>query len=96
MSMIGLCYKSGCLKHGEFQVNEAIQRKKAKLVIIAEDASENTKIKTRAVADKHKMNVLEYADKYTLGRIIGKEERSLLAVCDSGFADKIWLLYKEA
>lgn len=77
-------------------MNEAIRKKKAKLVIIAEDASENIKARFRALAESNRIHVLEYADKDTLGRWIGKGERSLLAVCEKGFADKIWLLYKEA
>ena len=94
--MISLSYKAGYLKHGEFQVNEAIKKNKARLIIVATDASQNTKTKIMTVADTHNVKLVEYADKYTLGRVIGKEERSLLAVCDKGFADKILLLYKEA
>ena len=42
-SMIGLATKAGKVVSGEFAVEKAIKDGKAFLVIIAEDASDNTK-----------------------------------------------------
>ena len=41
--ILGLCMKSGNLLSGEFQCEKAVKKNKAKLVIIAKDASLNTK-----------------------------------------------------
>lgn len=42
LSTLGLCMRSGNLSSGDFAVSEAV-RKNACLVIVAMDASENTK-----------------------------------------------------
>ena len=42
-SMLGLCMKAGRLTSGEVGCEAAIKGKKAKLIILAEDASEKTK-----------------------------------------------------
>lgn len=94
--MISLCYKAGYVKHGEFQVDEAVGRKKAVLLIVANDASNNTKKRIANIAKTANIRSFEFENKETLGKIIGKDERSCLAICNLGFADKIWLLYKEA
>ena len=43
-SLLGLAMKARQLVSGEFQTQEAVKQQNAKLVIISEDASENTKI----------------------------------------------------
>ena len=59
------------------------------LVIIAEDASDNTK---KLFADKclfYEVPVYNYGTKEDLGRAIGKDLRSSVGVCDAGLADAI-------
>lgn len=43
LSMIGLATKAGKIASGEFAVESAVRKGKAVLVIIASDASDNTK-----------------------------------------------------
>ena len=43
LSMLGLAAKSGNLVSGEFSTEKAVKERKARLVIVAEDASEATK-----------------------------------------------------
>lgn len=93
--MISLCQRAGYIKHGEYQVSEAIKGGYVKLLIIAKDASKNSKDKLYTYAERFGLKSFEYSDKDLLGKIIGKDTRSCLAVCDQGFADKILLLYKE-
>ena len=40
--LIGLAMKAGKIKAGEFSVEKSIKEGKAKVVFVAEDASENT------------------------------------------------------
>jgi len=93
--MISLCQRAGYIKHGEYQVYEAIKNGYVRLLIIAGDTSENSKDKLYASAKRLEIESFEYLNKESLGKIIGKDERSCLAVCDVGFAEKILLLYKE-
>lgn len=43
LSMIGMAYKAGKIISGEDPVRKAIRKNSVKLLIIAEDASDNTK-----------------------------------------------------
>ena len=47
LSLIGIAKKAGKIAAGEFQTENAVKAGKASLVIISEEASENTKKKFR-------------------------------------------------
>ena len=86
-SLLGLAAKSGNIKSGSFQVEKAVQNGKASLVIVAEDASANTK---KLFSDKcsfYHIPVREFGSKAELGKCLGKEERSAAAVLDRGLAE---------
>ena len=61
----------------------------AELVIVAEDASANTKKKFKNMCDFYEVPIYFYGDKDTLGHAMGKEFRATLAVTDAGFAKGI-------
>ena len=62
---------------------------RAKLVIVAEEASENTKKKFRDMCAYYKVPIFFFGDMDTLGHAMGKEFRASLAVLDEGFAKGI-------
>ena len=43
LSLLGLAFRSGNLVSGEFAAREAVRKKKAALIIVPIDASDNTK-----------------------------------------------------
>ena len=81
LSLIGLAMKAGRCTSGEMMTENETKAGKAKLVVVASDASENTKKKFR--------DMCIYGDKDTLGHAMGKEFRASLAILDEGFADGI-------
>ena len=88
-SLLGIAMRGRNLVSGEFQTLEAIKKGSAMLVIIAEDASDNTK---KLFSDKcsfYEVPVLRFGTKEGLGRAIGKDLRSSVGVCDAGLADAI-------
>lgn len=87
--MIGLCMKAGQVVSGEFSVEAGLKKNKVKLVVIATDASDNTKKKFRNMCDYRQVPYFEYADKAVLGRTIGKETRASIGICDDSFAKSI-------
>ena len=95
LSMIGLAKRSGNLVSGEFAVGESIKNKKACLVIISKDASKNTKKKFRNKTSFYKIPLVEYGDRYELGKAIGKEFRMSIAITEKGFAENIHKLIEE-
>ena len=58
-------------------------------MIVAEDASENTKKKFQNMCEYYKVPIRFYGDKDTLGHAMGKQFRASLAVLDEGFAKGI-------
>ena len=89
LSLLSLATKAGKTKSGEFMTEKEIKDGNAFLVIVADDASENTKKKFRNMCEFYEVPLSFYADKDTLGHAMGKEFRASLAVVDAGFAKGI-------
>ena len=89
LSLIGLAMKAGRCKGGEMMTESEVKSGRARLVIIASDASDNTKKKFRDMCKFYKVPIYIYGDKDTLGHAMGKEFRASLAILDEGFADGI-------
>ena len=89
LSLIGLEMKAGRCASGEMMTETETKSGRAKLVIVASDASENTKKKFRDMCEFYKVPIYFYGDKDTLGHAMGKEFRASLAILDKGFADGI-------
>lgn len=89
LGTLGLAMKAGDVVSGEFMTEKAIRDGVAKLVIVAEDASANTKKKFANSCHYYQVPYAEFGDKDLLGNAIGKEFRASLAVTDKGFAKSI-------
>ena len=87
LSLIGLAMKAGKCVSGETMTESETKSGKAKFVIVAGDASENTKKKFGDMCKFYKVPFCFYGDKDTLGHAMGKEFRASLAILDEGFAD---------
>ena len=85
-SALGLCAKAGKLVSGETATLEAIRSGKAALAIVSCDASEGTTKKFRDKCRSYGITLSCFGTKEGLGRAIGRQERSCLAVTDSGMA----------
>lgn len=86
LSLIGLATKAGKTASGEFCTEKEIKSGRARAVIVAADASDNTKKKFKNMCDFYRVPVYFCADKDTLGHAMGKEFRASLAILDEGFA----------
>lgn len=86
LSLLGLAAKSRNVVSGEFSTENAVKEGKARLVVVAEDASDNTKKLFTNKCSFYKVPVYIYGEKDVLGHCMGKGSRSSLAVTDSGFA----------
>jgi len=88
-SLLSLCMKAGKLSAGEHACEIALRNEEAELVIIAEDASDNTKKKFTNKSFYYKVPVVLYSGRDRISKAIGKENRVVVAVTDSGFADSL-------
>ena len=86
LSLVSLATKAGKTASGEFCTEKEVKTGMAELVIVAEDASANTKKKFKNMCDFYEVPIYFYGDKDTLGHAMGKEFRATLAVTDAGFA----------
>ena len=89
LSLIGLATRAGKIASGEFCTEKEVKTGRAALVIVAEDASDNTKKKFRDMCEFYEVPIYFYKDKDILGHAMGKEFRESLAVLDEGFAKEI-------
>jgi ribosomal protein L7Ae-like RNA K-turn-binding protein len=95
LQLLGLATRARMMISGEELVVNDVRKGKAKLVIIAEDASENTNKKLHDKCKSFNVDILVLGSRYELGHAIGKEERVVIAITDRGFAKKITSLFNE-
>lgn len=89
LSLISLATKAGKTASGEFSTEKEVKSGRAAAVVVARDASDNTKKKFKNMCDFYQVPIYFYADKDTLGHAMGKQFRASLAILDEGFAKGI-------
>ena len=87
--MLGLASKAGKLFSGEDLVRNAIRHKKVRILIISQDASENTKKRFENTAEYYHVPMRIWGDKEQLGSSIGKSNRSVVGIGDQNFTKSI-------
>ena len=86
LSLLGLATKAGKVASGEFSTEKSVKTGKGFLVLVADDASQNTRKKFQNMCDFYEVPIYFIAKKEELGRFCGKEFRASLAVQDENFA----------
>jgi ribosomal protein L7Ae-like RNA K-turn-binding protein len=89
MSLLGLANRARKIISGEELALKEVRNGKAKLILLAADASQNT---TKKITDKcsyYNVPIKMVENREVLGQAIGKESRVVVAVLDGGFAGKL-------
>lgn len=86
---LGLAMRAKKLVTGEELVVKSISNKQVALVILAGDASANTRKKLQDKCTTYDIPIRLYADRNRLGHCIGKEQRVVIGVKDGGFAREL-------
>lgn len=89
MNLIGLATKAGKAVSGEFSTEKAVKTGKARLVVVSEEASDNTKKMFTNMCTYYKVPICYFGKKDELGHAMGKEMRASLAIVDEGLAGAI-------
>ena len=89
LSLRGLARRSNNIVSGEFATEKAIKTGTARLVIVAGDASDNTKKKFTDKCSFYEVPIAFYSDKESIGHSLGYELRTSVAVTDEGFAKSL-------
>ncbi len=86
LNLIGLATKAGKTASGEFSTEKAVKNGRARLVIVSEEASDNTRKKFENMCTYYRVPICVFGGKDELGHAMGKEMRASLAVLDDGLA----------
>ena len=82
MGMLGLAKRARCLVSGEEKVLDTVRSRKSGAVILARDASDNTKKKFHDKCSYYGIRVFEYGTKETIGHAV-------VSLTDRNFAESI-------
>ena len=88
-SYFGFARKSGNLATGYDTCIQLMKRKKIKLLIVAEDASEKTKEKFLRLAEMNHVEIHVFGKTEELSAMAGLENRSIFGLTDGNFAKAI-------
>lgn len=83
--LLGLAQKAGRIVSGEFAVEKAVRSRKAKLVLLATDASVNSKKSYHDLTSYYEVPIYEVLSKQEMGESIGKVQRAAIVLTDEGF-----------
>lgn len=89
LSTLGLAARGRNVVSGELQALNAVKDGSAMLVIVAEDASENTRKLFTDKCSFYQVPLKLYGTREELGRAIGKDMRSSLAIVNAGLAQSV-------
>ena len=89
LSTLGLAARGRNVVSGELQTLTAVKDGSAMLVIVAEDASDNTRKLFTDKCSFYQVPLKLYGTREQLGRAIGKDIRSSLAIVNAGLAQSI-------
>ncbi len=90
---LGIAQRAGCIQSGDAASEAVIKKGKAKLVLLAADASEGTKERFIHLSEFKKVPWVEGGQKLHLGCSLGKSPRSVVVVTDEGFSKKLHQLF---
>ena len=86
LGILGLARRAGAVAMGTNSVLEAVRKGKAKLILVANDASDNTKKQLQDKASFYKvpLQTLPYG-MLELGNAVGKDHTVAIALLEEGF-----------
>ncbi|MCX7614123.1 MAG: ribosomal L7Ae/L30e/S12e/Gadd45 family protein [Clostridiales bacterium] len=90
LNFLGLMKKAGKLVVGDEACYDSVRTRKAKLILVASDASPNALNRAKGYAGETKGGYIKLpATKSELGQIVGRESCAILAVTDKEFAEAL-------
>lgn len=96
LRLLGLALRAGRVTAGEDLCREAVTAHKARLLLLASDAGENTRRRFGRLATEKLPLISLEQDKSALGAALGRDTCAVCAVTDLGFASRIAALLAEA
>lgn len=86
LNLIGLAKRARKVVSGEFSTEKSVKSGRSCLVIVSEEASDNTKKMFTNMCAYYEVPICLFGTKDELGHSMGQEFRASLSVEDAGFA----------
>lgn len=95
LSMIGMACRAGRVVSGEMSVEDAVKTGKAYLVVVAADASQNTRKLFHNKCSYYGVPIIETGTREELGHAIGRQFRASIGITDQGLAQAVMRYFSE-
>ena len=89
INLLSMAQRANQIVSGEFAAAKALQEGRAKLLLVAEDASPETKKKYAGLAAKYKVPMYYALTRDVLGTCLGKDFRAAAVILDNGFGKAV-------
>ena len=89
LGLIGLAAKARKVCFGADSVEERVNKKQVKLLIVAEDASDRTKDKFSKIAEKENVPIIIKGEIEILSKTIGKSNKAIIGIEDINLSNEI-------
>ncbi|MDR0979062.1 MAG: ribosomal L7Ae/L30e/S12e/Gadd45 family protein [Lachnospiraceae bacterium] len=87
--LLGLCTKAGGLVSGTDICIETIDKRKARLLLVATDAAERTKENFKYLANQKNVTYLEFGTIEELSKSIGKNNKAVICITNKNLAQEV-------
>lgn len=94
LTLMGFAMRSRKILTGSNTCELYVKRGIIKLILIADDAVDNTKDYMTKLCEKNNVPYIVFMDRDTLSQAVGKSNRTVFGITDSNFADKILEIYE--
>ena len=94
-SMIGLATRARKVVSGEFSTEKSVKSGRSHMVIVSEEASDNTKKMFTNMCTHYKVPIYLFGTKEELGHFTGKKFRASVAVLGHEFYDSFVKLFTD-
>lgn len=89
LGLIGLAARARKVCFGADSVEERINKKKVKMLIVAEDASQRTKDKFNKIAKEKNVPIIIKGEIELLSKAIGKSNKAIIGIEDINLSNEI-------
>jgi len=87
--LLGLAARAGKIVFGTEACKSGIEKKKVKLMLLAKDASERTKINFEEICRKENIPIVEILTVDILSKAIGKTNKVIIGITDGNFSKEM-------
>lgn len=87
--LLGLATRAGKTVFGTEACISSIEKRKVKLVIIAKDAADRTKINFKQICEKMQIPIWEGMEIDILSKTIGKQNKAVVGITDVNFSKEM-------